>query len=236
MANIPTEVPLTRWGCCGGMAQRYVEWPPTATTGATTGGPDAHLPAEPRRALRPRRRAQRRLLRGRARLPHRHAHARGGLRPGARLHQRPRHRPLPDRRRGRRPRRPGGAPSASTTWPGRSTPWPSSGAWPTALPEAGALVGASDHGTTKSLYAKDPDGLEFEVCWVVPADLLTPTPRRPRAHRPARPGPRARALRRRDQGRHRHLGPLLNTGPAYGRPATSAGLPYGGPGYPLGRA
>src|SRR5207247_1301830 len=41
-----------------------------------------------------------------------------------------------------------------------------------ALAEVGALVGASDHGTTKSLYAKDPDGLEFEVAWVVPADLL----------------------------------------------------------------
>jgi catechol-2,3-dioxygenase len=40
------------------------------------------------------------------------------------------------------------------------------------LAEAGALVGASDHGTTKSLYAKDPDGLELEVAWVVPADLL----------------------------------------------------------------
>jgi catechol-2,3-dioxygenase len=37
---------------------------------------------------------------------------------------------------------------------------------------AGALVGSSDHGTTKSLYAKDPDGLEFEVAWIVPADLL----------------------------------------------------------------
>lgn len=39
----------------------------------------------------------------------------------------------------------------------------------------GALVGASDHGTTKSLYAKDPDGLEFEVAWVVPAALLDET-------------------------------------------------------------
>ncbi|HKN88830.1 MAG TPA: VOC family protein [Acidimicrobiia bacterium] len=38
------------------------------------------------------------------------------------------------------------------------------------LSEAGALVGASDHGTTKSLYAKDPDGLQFEVAWIVPAD------------------------------------------------------------------
>ncbi len=40
------------------------------------------------------------------------------------------------------------------------------------LAAAGALVGASDHGTTKSLYAKDPDGLEFEVVWIVPASLL----------------------------------------------------------------
>ncbi|MEZ5137496.1 MAG: VOC family protein [Acidimicrobiales bacterium] len=41
-----------------------------------------------------------------------------------------------------------------------------------ALEAAGALIGASDHGTTKSLYAHDPDGLELEVCWVVPAELL----------------------------------------------------------------
>src|SRR3954462_2977932 len=40
------------------------------------------------------------------------------------------------------------------------------------LSDAGALVGASDHSTTKSLYAKDPDGIEFEVAWVVPADRL----------------------------------------------------------------
>jgi catechol-2,3-dioxygenase len=40
------------------------------------------------------------------------------------------------------------------------------------LRSRGALVGASDHGTTKSLYAKDPDGLEFEVAWIVPADRL----------------------------------------------------------------
>lgn len=46
-----------------------------------------------------------------------------------------------------------------------------------ALDERGALVGASDHGTTKSLYAKDPDGLEFEVVWLIPADRLTPTDR-----------------------------------------------------------
>jgi catechol-2,3-dioxygenase len=43
-----------------------------------------------------------------------------------------------------------------------------------ALAERDALVGATDHATTKALYGKDPDGLEFEVCWLVPADLLTP--------------------------------------------------------------
>jgi catechol 2,3-dioxygenase-like lactoylglutathione lyase family enzyme len=41
------------------------------------------------------------------------------------------------------------------------------------LAEAGSLVGSSDHGTTKSLYAKDPDGIEFEVAWIIPAELLT---------------------------------------------------------------
>src|SRR4051812_30810404 len=40
------------------------------------------------------------------------------------------------------------------------------------LSEAGALVGASDHGTTKALYAHDPDGLEFEISWLVPHDLI----------------------------------------------------------------
>ena len=40
------------------------------------------------------------------------------------------------------------------------------------LRTAGALVGASDHGTTKALYAHDPDGIEFEVSWLVPADRL----------------------------------------------------------------
>ena len=41
------------------------------------------------------------------------------------------------------------------------------------LAEKGALVGASDHATTKALYAKDPDGIEFEVSWLLPADLIT---------------------------------------------------------------
>jgi catechol-2,3-dioxygenase len=40
------------------------------------------------------------------------------------------------------------------------------------LADAGALVGSSDHSTTKSLYGQDPDGLEFEIAWIVPAALL----------------------------------------------------------------
>jgi catechol-2,3-dioxygenase len=42
------------------------------------------------------------------------------------------------------------------------------------LRRRGALAGATDHSTTKALYAKDPDGIELEVSWLVPADLLTP--------------------------------------------------------------
>jgi catechol 2,3-dioxygenase-like lactoylglutathione lyase family enzyme len=48
------------------------------------------------------------------------------------------------------------------------------------LAAAGALVGASDHGTTKSLYGRDPDGLEFEIVWLVPADLVDETALRAR--------------------------------------------------------
>ena len=36
------------------------------------------------------------------------------------------------------------------------------------LTDARALVGSSDHGVSLSLYAKDPDGLEFEIFWTVP--------------------------------------------------------------------
>ncbi|MGW6727312.1 VOC family protein [Nocardia sp. NPDC055029] len=46
------------------------------------------------------------------------------------------------------------------------------------LTAAHALTGASDHGSTKALYARDPDGIEFEVCWLVPdehvEDALAP--------------------------------------------------------------
>jgi catechol-2,3-dioxygenase len=39
-----------------------------------------------------------------------------------------------------------------------------------ALSEAGALGGASDHGVSKSLYGRDPDGNEFEIMWQVPRE------------------------------------------------------------------
>ena len=38
------------------------------------------------------------------------------------------------------------------------------------LAEGGALVGESDHRLSKSLYAKDPSGIEFEVLWRVPVE------------------------------------------------------------------
>ncbi len=38
------------------------------------------------------------------------------------------------------------------------------------LAEFGALIGESDHGATKSLYGKDPDGNEFVIMWLVPRE------------------------------------------------------------------
>ena len=38
------------------------------------------------------------------------------------------------------------------------------------LRDMGALTGASDHGVSKSLYGRDPDGNEFEVMWEVPRE------------------------------------------------------------------
>lgn len=38
------------------------------------------------------------------------------------------------------------------------------------LADEGALSGQSDHGATKSLYGRDPDGNEFELMWMVPRD------------------------------------------------------------------
>ena len=83
--------------------------------------------------------------------------------------------------------------SACTTWPGRSARWPS---WPrpaTGWPRRGALVGASDHRVSKSLYAKDPSGIEFEVMWRVPAEDWEQETARGRDDRPA--GPRGELAR-----------------------------------------
>jgi catechol-2,3-dioxygenase len=41
------------------------------------------------------------------------------------------------------------------------------------LREVGSLVGESDHAVSKSLYAVDPDGNEFEVMWAVPRSAWT---------------------------------------------------------------
>jgi catechol-2,3-dioxygenase len=39
-----------------------------------------------------------------------------------------------------------------------------------ALLEAGALTGATDHGVSLSLYGQDLDGNEFEVFWAIPRE------------------------------------------------------------------
>ncbi|WP_420450238.1 VOC family protein [Ilumatobacter sp.] len=36
------------------------------------------------------------------------------------------------------------------------------------LAKAGALGGMSSHGATKSVYGADPDGIEFEIMWMLP--------------------------------------------------------------------
>lgn len=39
-----------------------------------------------------------------------------------------------------------------------------------AVKEAGAYVGESSHGATKSIYGADPDGIEFEIMWMLPEE------------------------------------------------------------------
>ena len=39
-----------------------------------------------------------------------------------------------------------------------------------ALTEASVLVGESEHGNSLSLYAKDPEGNEFEIFWMIPRE------------------------------------------------------------------
>ena len=121
------------------------------------GGHHGHPPPQPRRPLRPRRRAQRRVLPRRARL---RAVDRVALRGAAFLRAdgstNDHDLGLFESARRRRPRRPAAAPSGSTTWRGRSTRCATWRRWPRELAEAGALVGASDHSTTKSLYGQRP--------------------------------------------------------------------------------
>src|SRR5215470_4453690 len=38
------------------------------------------------------------------------------------------------------------------------------------LVRVGAFVGESDHGNSLSVYARDPDGNEFEVFWMIPRE------------------------------------------------------------------
>ena len=38
------------------------------------------------------------------------------------------------------------------------------------LQRLGAYTGESDHGATKSIYGRDPDGNEFEIMWMLPRD------------------------------------------------------------------
>jgi catechol-2,3-dioxygenase len=40
------------------------------------------------------------------------------------------------------------------------------------LIELGAYVGENNHGMSRSVYAHDPDGIEFEVMWEVPVELM----------------------------------------------------------------
>ena len=173
---------------------------------------DARHPPQPCRPLRPRRRGHPRVLRAGARLRDADPHARA-----RRRSSRPRAPPTTTTsacsRSGRAPVRaaPDAARWASTTWPGRSTPSTELERLQGVLAERGALVGASDHVTTKSLYAKDPDGIEFEVCWILPADVVTAGAEGRGAGRSAAPSPRHRGgegpVRRADTRWHRGVDP-----------------------------
>ena len=40
------------------------------------------------------------------------------------------------------------------------------------LIELDSYVGENNHGVSRSIYAHDPDGIEFEVMWEVPIELM----------------------------------------------------------------
>lgn len=42
------------------------------------------------------------------------------------------------------------------------------------LADMGALVGENNHGVSRSLYCQDPDGIEFEIMWELPLELMDP--------------------------------------------------------------
>lgn len=42
------------------------------------------------------------------------------------------------------------------------------------LGDMGALVGENNHGVSRSLYCRDLDGIEFEIMWEVPEELIEP--------------------------------------------------------------
>jgi len=84
----------------------------------------------------------------------------------------------------------------TSAWPACTTRLGSRGRSPTRpraaeAPSSGLPRGQSDHGVSLSLYAKDPDGIEFEMFWTVPGGVpvgtraLTSTPRWPAGHRAA---------------------------------------------------
>ena len=136
-------------------------------------------------------------------------HSRRRVSPRRGIDQRSRPRSVRDRGRRRATRRPAGHGRAVPLGLGGRHPRRSGAVRRARLTAAGALVGASDHGTTKSLYGKDPDGIEFEIAWVVPADALDDAAIAGRVRNRA-PGPRPEKAR---------YGPTTPGGIGISRPA-----------------
>ena len=145
---------------------------PRSRTEPSRDRPDEHSrrPPEPRRPVRSGRRARRRVLHPDLRLRgRRQGDGRAGDLPAQPARgQPPRPRALLGRAAGAERRR--AARSGSTTSRGRSRRSTTSRPRPGRAVRAGALGGASDHGVSKSLYGRDPDGNEFEIMWRVPRE------------------------------------------------------------------
>ena len=113
-----------------------------------------------------------------------------------------------------------------------------------ALSRPGRARGMSDHGVSKSLYGRDPDGNEFEIMWRVPREAwgddeprgVDPAARSRSRARPLGPGGRWPHLTRSSPGLHRrparapafevHPGP---SPPPIGPRCPGIGLPLGPP-------